>query len=290
MAVTATNLQTHYPGLPFPARVQGISVEDSVLDVIDDDGDGRRCARAQALRIAGWAPAVGDRVLVVAGEGGLLYVLGPLAAPSRRVLDLAGGGCAEQDPESRQLMVRNAQGDVLFRFTPSVGAGTLHLESTATALAVSCRDIRLDAADELRLSGRRVTVEGAESVRLGVAAADGHLPAGLRIDRHEIALSAGHLLVQARSSVARIARMDWLGRLWQGRVERACLHAERLETSAETVIHNARDVYLRVRGLHQLTATRLRQIVSDTIQIKARRVLQRASDAYKVRSDKIHLG
>lgn len=66
--------------------------------------------------------------------------------------------------------------------------------------------------------------------------------------------------------------------------------AERLESRVGTLVETVRNAYRKVAGLSQLRARRVRQIADETLQVKARRVLYRALDSYKVRGDKIHLG
>ena len=56
------------------------------------------------------------------------------------------------------------------------------------------------------------------------------------------------------------------------------------------VVQTARNLYQRVQELAQHRAGNLRTIVDETLQVRARQVFQRATDAYKIRAEKIHLG
>ncbi len=281
MTIAAIEPDSRADGAPFPARVVAWRPDGAGLDLRWSEHGVQR--RGSAATLGGWTPEPGQDVLVLAGAGGTLYALGPLGRPAAPELSLADGGRARIDPESGALAVHGADGTALFRYEP----GRLRIEAIGLDLRIAARGIDLDAEEDVTIRGRRVLMEGREAVSAGVPGEDAPR---WRLDRAGMAVTCRRLSLHGASAGGEVADLDWVGRRWRARVEQASLTARRLETTAETVVENAGDVYRRATGVCQQSAGRLRQIVAGTLQVKAQRVLHRASEAFKVRSDKIHLG
>jgi len=64
----------------------------------------------------------------------------------------------------------------------------------------------------------------------------------------------------------------------------------RLETTTETLIENAKNVYRSVKELSQLRSGRVRTLVDETYQLNANKVLTKSETDFKVKAEKIHLG
>ncbi len=64
----------------------------------------------------------------------------------------------------------------------------------------------------------------------------------------------------------------------------------RLETTAETLIESAKNVYRNVKELSQLRTGRLRTLVDESYQVNADKVLVKSENDFKVKAEKIHLG
>jgi len=64
----------------------------------------------------------------------------------------------------------------------------------------------------------------------------------------------------------------------------------RLETTAETLLESAKNVYRSVKELSQLRTGRLRTLVDETYQVNADKVLVKSENDFKVKAEKIHLG
>ncbi|MDH5257143.1 MAG: DUF3540 domain-containing protein [Gammaproteobacteria bacterium] len=64
----------------------------------------------------------------------------------------------------------------------------------------------------------------------------------------------------------------------------------RLETTTDTLVENAKNVYRTVKELTQLRTGRNRTFVEETYQLNADKVLLKSENDVKVKADKIHLG
>ncbi len=287
MSVTASKLFASLPAAPFPATVEAVDEDSGEVRLCWHARDGWQRGSAAVLRVPGWKPGPGDRVLALGAADDGIYVLGVIGLPEPQPIPLGGGIVAEFQAEGEPLVVRNRDGQVLFRFDAT--SSSLQLESEDLDLSTHSRSLRLRASERLELAGRKVVISGEDSLEAGVGAGDG-AGSRLKIDRTALRLDSEHLFMQARTALARIADLRWAGTVWRGSVERATLTAGRLETSVDVAVQSARELFQRVRGLHQSTAGRARQIVDGTIQVKAKKVMYRALGAFKVRGDKIHLG
>jgi len=65
---------------------------------------------------------------------------------------------------------------------------------------------------------------------------------------------------------------------------------ERLETSTNTLIENAKNVFRNVKQLTQLRSGRMRTLVDETYHFKANKALLKAEEDYKIKAEKINLG
>jgi len=64
----------------------------------------------------------------------------------------------------------------------------------------------------------------------------------------------------------------------------------RLETTTDTLVENAKNVYRTVKELTQLRTGRNRTFVEETYQLNADKVLLKSENDVKVKAEKIHLG
>ncbi|MCP1673938.1 hypothetical protein J2T57_001037 [Natronocella acetinitrilica] len=286
MSVTATRRLPAMPASPFSGEVESVA-NDGATVALRWRAEGRlHRGHASVVGSQAWYPDPGDRVLATCSDDGEIYVLGPVGRPRERRLRLAAGAVVVENGGS-QLTVTGGEGQVLFRFDAENQC--LALESSGLDLRVHARSMALHADEEVSIGGRRVAVDATD--RLDVAAGvAGESRSCARLDKRRLSLEAPELGFEADSARARIAELQWLGKVWRGQLDRACLIANRVETSAETFIQTAGDVFQRVRGVHQVTANRLRQLVEETVQVKAKKVMYRTLNAFKVRGDKIHLG
>jgi len=65
---------------------------------------------------------------------------------------------------------------------------------------------------------------------------------------------------------------------------------DRLETTTNTLVENAKNVYRNVKQLTQLRSGRMRTLVDETYHFKANKALLKTEEDYKIKAEKIHLG
>jgi hypothetical protein len=65
---------------------------------------------------------------------------------------------------------------------------------------------------------------------------------------------------------------------------------DRLETIADTLVEQAKNVYRTVAQLTQLRTGRMRTLVNETYQFKANKAFMKAEDDFKIKGEKIYLG
>lgn len=199
------------------------------------------------------APCPGDRVIATCDESGTWLVTARERHDPSPPADttLADGTTVRRSADRTSVEVVTADGRPMFTYR--VGAGG-RVVIDGQAIDIHARtDMSLRTNGTLSLEGDAVRLNGRE----------------LAVD---------------------VTDTRWRGERWDGDLDRATLRARRLETTVETVVQTARDVYQTVRGLAQMQAGRLKTIVEGVAQLRARRVAHRADESYKVRSDKVHLG
>jgi len=64
----------------------------------------------------------------------------------------------------------------------------------------------------------------------------------------------------------------------------------RMESTSNTLIENAKNVYRNVKELSQLRTGRMRTLIDKTYHFKANKAFVKTEEDYKVKAEKIHLG
>ncbi len=197
----------------------------------------------------------------------------------RRLVSTGGASVTlrEGEGESR-IEVRDASARLVFDFDLATGRAVVHVPGD---LALSAGgDIDIAAAGAVRCRGAEVEL---------TASASGQ--------QSKVKLEGGALRLSSRILTALADRADLaLGdaRLASERlraeVKDGKLVATRLETAADRIFEQARNVFRTVDDLHQLTAGRTRSLVHGGAQLKAGHVSIEADEDVKIDGKAIHLG
>lgn len=241
-----------------------------------------RCALPPDVRVA-----AGDEVVVLPSSEGPVAIarlrgatLESEQAPDRaeHVQALADGTRVRSDATS--ISVERADGTPLFRYSAEAGRGTISLAAEALNLAASAGDLTFQAAGEIRMRSRALTLQSSmpgsrSTLELG--------PRRARLSSQAVELSGDTFKLDA-------AEAELSGGELRSTFKRAVVALDRLESTAEVVVSRARNVYQSVQELLQQQAGSLRTLVAGSAQLRAREVAHRAEESYKIRAEKIHLG
>lgn len=244
-----------------------------------------RCALPPEVRVV-----AGDEVVVLPSSEGPVAIArlrsaresSPAIEPSdqtaRDTQSLADGTRVRSDATS--ISVERADGTPLFRYSAEAGRGTVSLSAEALNLAASAGDLTLQAAGEIRLRSRSLSLQSS------MPGAQTKLELGPR----KAHLSSAALELSSDAFKLHAAEAELSGGELRSTFRRAVVALDRLESTADVVVSRARNVYQSVQELLQQQAGNLRTLVAGSAQLKAREVAHRADEAYKIRAEKIHLG
>ncbi|MCB9596823.1 MAG: DUF3540 domain-containing protein [Sandaracinaceae bacterium] len=251
--------------LPEPVEARVVAVDGPrAVRVSAEHGS----VRATVATVGPWVPAVGDRVVVLMGRDAawVLGVIGPLrAAPATR-----DGVTAEVDDDA--LVVRDPRGRVLFVHDAATGRSTVVAE-----------ELRF-RADDLRLSGRAVTIEGEDSVR--IARGEDHLEmdgARTRLEASRFEARAGEASWSVREAILGAETVETA-------IGRARHAVDAVEVTAGQIIERAKDVFRETEGVTQTRAGRIRMIAEGVFSVLGGRATIKAEEELALMGDKIELG
>ena len=247
----------------FPALVTGAGGDPAVVDVHAGPGGGARPARLALA--APYRAAVGDRVLVIAGDGDDPYVIGVLHADRAPSLALPDGGSVTVRGEAAEL--RDAAGRLIVRYENgsaeiAAPAGDLVLSAPEGRVVVRAGlDVEIEAARDLRqTAGHRAEVE---APRVEVRAGESHVASGqVSVVADRIATTAGALIQSV----------------------------ERYELTATRLVETAQDTYREAIDLCQTRAGRVRAIVQDVYALYSRRTTMASRDDTSIDGKRVLLG
>lgn len=200
------------------------------------------------------------------------------AASERRLVARAGASVTlREDDSSSSIEVRDASARLVFELDLNTGRAVLSAPGDLALAAGG--DVSIEAGGTLRCAAKDVEI-----------AARGEAPAKLELGGGALRLSARYLRALAdRADLAlRDTRMD-VARL-DASIGEGKVTATRLETAADRIFEQARNVFRTVEDLHQVVAGRTREIVKHGMQIKAGHVAVDADDDVKIDGKSIHLG
>ncbi len=215
-----------------------------------------------------YAPAVGDRVVVLPGRRAS-WIVGVIGALRATPATSDGVGASV---EHDVLTVTSPRGEVLFTHDARTGTST-----------VRGREVRV-AADAVAFEGRTVSIAGADEVR--IAGGDDRLTIGGARSTLEAKRFRAEL-EEARFSI----RDAFLG---VGRVEAAVGRAKQtfevLDLTAERIVERTKDVFRETEGVAQTRAGRIRMVAAGVFSLLSERATIKAEDDVAIVGEKIELG
>lgn len=241
---------------------------------------------------------IGDTVLVIGDERDELYILGALS-PIRnqcgevsRIILSDGTNASEEESESgRVLRVRSQSGELMFEYDPNAGKARITSGAKNLVMEVPAGSIELKAGDAIRLSSRRIELEGRSGHQTlpGFQVAErlrsvfSMMPGRIDMSGQNVKVTAGRGEFMAEESVGTVKKAV-------SRIGSLRLTVDRLETAANSIIERAKSVYRSTEGVTQLKSGRMRMIVEAAFHLKSRNSVIKAKDDVKVKGEKIHLG
>ena len=293
---TQAETRPRLQALPAPATVLAVDVAAHRVQVqpLECASDGRLWCRMAAPGIGGLRP--GDEVLVVTGRGREAYVIGVLGEAcgdavcgDDRELRLPGGARAVAAGGER-IGVYGEGGELLFEYDAASGRARLRVPRGGLEIAGDAGDVAITTGGRLRLAAHDLQVETRAGAGLTVLDPQGRAVSGLRLTHRGAHLFGRTLEVLAGRAKLLLGELVYRGRRAEATLERLQTVAERVESTAKTVVARADDVYRTVRGLTQLRSGRLRTEVEDTAHLRAARVDVRARGDVAIDGERIHLG
>jgi hypothetical protein len=252
-------------------------------------GEPTEAARPARLACgAGVAPGAGAEVLVAAADDGGLFVLAELSAtPAPTSVAAPDGARAElrDTGAGPELRVHGPDGSLLFSYRSRDGRAQLHGEADDVVLRARSGRLRLVAREGIDLAAEEISANAGRGLR---ATAGGSTR--LALQGGSALLATAQLGVRAERAAAEVGETCLTGRSVEARVGVIRTVAQRCETTAQTIVERAEDVYRRATGLVQVQAGRLRMLVAGIWQARARKVVVKGDEDVKLRGERIHLG
>lgn len=273
-----------------PAAYRTARTAPAAVTQLHGPGHARACFRegdeaSARVAVPGYAPAVGDRVLVTVDDAGDAWIVGVIeAAPPTPLLDAA---LAEGPPGLETI--RDRDGRLLFEYDPAANRAVLHVPQGDLELVVPAGALRMRARDG-------VAIESAQDLALRAERAVEVSAAGATAAESRLRLQAGEVSIVGSVLTAAADRAELLAK-------RAGLHAHTVETQAKRarhvvdvlevragrIVERAKDVYREVERLSQTRAGRLRMVAKTAAELVGENTLLKARDRMKVKGERIHL-
>lgn len=200
------------------------------------------------------------------------------ATTERRLVARGGASVTLREGEpGSSIEVRDASARLVFELDLVTGRAVV---SAPGDLALSAGgDVLIEAGGKLRCAADEVEIASRGETPVKVELAGGVL----RLSSHILRAIADRADLALRDASLDSDRV--VARVGDGK-----LTATRLETAADRIFEQARNVFRTVEDLHQVVAGRTRAIVQGGMQIKAGHVAVDADEDVKIDGKSIHLG
>ncbi len=246
----------------------------------------------------------GDEVLVMGEDINCLYIIGILAQqravdgtsadrPSRiSTPDGAYAAIEEKNGSiaSETLRVYSRQRELIFEYDSTAKRAKVFFQSGNLEFITQEGDIILNAAKDIQLKGKNIEMAGRFGIKIGIADITKRFGSAILMRHRRMKFQSPEVKITSQRGRVFIDDMQYLGKIFFGKVRRMRIFAHQVEKTFKTVIEKAENTYTTIKRLSQLKAGRKRTIVESTYHLKAKRSILKAEDDFKVNANKIHLG
>jgi Protein of unknown function (DUF3540) len=239
----------------------------------------------------------GNTILVIGDEPDELYAIGllnrkvaPAATPARLALSSGAYADASRLQGDESLRIFSKDNELLLEYNETKGRTRINVERGNLEFTVQDGSIVFASGREILFHGQSVGITGVSAIRLEIAHAIGKIRSALTLLPNRSNLTGSDLGISAGHAELNVDETEYKGRDFTGTLRSARLAADRLETTAHSIVEKAKNTYRTVEQLTQLRTGRLRTLVSSTFHFKARRAFVKAEQDYRIKAEKIHLG
>ncbi|MFT3765791.1 MAG: DUF3540 domain-containing protein [Minicystis sp.] len=233
----------------FEAEVVAVHA-DGAADVRRIDGPSAIAPCRSA--VPGYAPTVGDRVVVIPLDGGAPVITGVLGAAAR----VRASSGASAGAEGAAIVVRDAAGEIVARYDGETGALTI---AARADVVISAPGRRLD------LEAREIALRAEERVGVEAPALD-VTARGASLHAEEASVAADAVRVVAAEVAHAVGR-------WEVRVERLIERAAEAYREAELAETRADRARVIAKAAFDVVAGRASILSDDDAVIDGKRVL-----------------
>ena len=241
-------------------------------------------------------PSTGDSVLVMEDGTGDFFVIGILTRAASDFfqdrLQTADGAFAAivRSEKGETLNVYSESNALLFEYDPMSKKARLFSESENVAFEAPGGDIEIAAAGSIRLKGHHVEVSGTSGIDFSVGKMVETLKTALTLLPGKMDVSAQEIKISARRASLFLDEARNIFKSAFYKIGTVKLLADKMETTASTLVEKTKNTYRTMENLNQVKAGRMRVLVHKAFHLKSKSSVIKAEDDVKIKGEKIHLG
>jgi hypothetical protein len=246
------------------------------------------------VAVLGYAPSLGDRVLVAPGDA--CFVVGVVKASQGVRLSTKNGASASLEGDT--ITILDAVGRALVTFDSATGSAEILAPGGDLRLSAPAGRVIVDAAMDLELSAQRdVTIRGDRRIAVGLSVdrdesdPDRLAPgAAVAVGGRTLDIEASALGITSERAQLKLGEASLAAERLESTAAHQVLTAGRIEVRAERWIERLKDVYSDVDGLLQTRAGRVRTLVHDAYQLVSRRTSLASQEETSIDGKRVLLG
>lgn len=238
----------------------------------------------------------GQTVLAADGGADGVYVIGilndsPMVDAPAFSHALKSGARAQIESDNETLKLFSKEGSLVFQYEDATGKTSLNMPSGDLEINTPQGGINFVAAKGIRfLSNRPIELNSLQGIKFAVSDLLKNSLSFFNLGPKEITAGTDTVNLSARFGKMDMDKGLFKGRHLDAQVQDIRLEADRVETHARDIIQTASNFYKTIENIAQITTRRLRTLISETYQMKSKKIFIKAEDDVKIKGEKIHLG
>ncbi|MCP3874461.1 MAG: DUF3540 domain-containing protein [Desulfobacteraceae bacterium] len=239
----------------------------------------------------------GDQVLVALENENQIYIIGVLnqkvvnkKRPVKFEIENGAFAKIEGSKGKANIQIFSNQKDLIFEYSPSSGKAKVISNSSSICVEAPGGDLSLNCKGNLNLGAEQVNISGHSALNLTTAGLENFKGSSIGIKNNQLKISSPDIRTTAELGHFNIKETRYTGKNLLSKIGQLKIVADKMETTANSVVDKIKDIFKTVENLYQLKAKRKRMVVETTYHVKAEDITFKSEEDFKVKGNQIHLG
>jgi hypothetical protein len=249
--------------------------------------------KAQIALAFGGNLGIGDEVLLAGNDTDTLYIIGMLTQNTvKSVISSKDGSFVtlNESEGSSLFQICSEKGELLIEYDSLKRTTRVRTPDKEIEFIAPTGNMKFSSHDTIQFAAEKIQLQGQSEVSLETSNSRSQTSSSFILGQFSSQLSSSEIIIKAKRGKSYLDELQYVGNTISSKIKNIRMVVEKIETTAVTILHKARNFYTAVEQLTQLKTGRLRTLVDATYHLKSQRMIVKAAEDVKINAEKIHLG